>query len=125
MIGRGPALPRRSAKLTHMEWWDAGPLERLTARGKLEMELADRALLLLAVGGGVRAVAAICPHHAAWLIDGAVGETFIDCPRHQGRFDLTTGAKLRGPECPSLPVYPARVREGRVEVQLSRNAARP
>ena len=108
-----------------MEWIDAGPSERLASRGKAEVELAGHAVLLVCAGGAVHAVAAVCPHHAAWMIEGVVGDGFIDCPRHQGRFDLATGAKLRGPECPSLPVHLARVREGRVEVQLSRKAARP
>ena len=108
-----------------MEWIDAGSLDRLAARGKVELELAGHALLLVCAKGAAHAVSAVCPHHAAWMIEGGVGDGVIDCPRHQGRFDLATGAKLRGPECPSLPVYPARVREGRVEVQLSRKAARP
>lgn len=108
-----------------MEWVDAGPFERLISREKVELEVGGHAVLLLAVRGTPHAISAVCPHHAAWLIDGAVGETTIDCPRHQGRFDLTTGAKLRGPACPNLPVYPVRVREGRIEVQLSRKAARP
>ena len=108
-----------------MDWIDAGPWERLAALGKVEAELAGHALLLVCADGTAHAVSAVCPHHAAWMIEGGTGEGFIDCPRHQGRFDLTTGAKLRGPECTSLPVYPARVREGRVEVQLSRRAARP
>lgn len=108
-----------------MEWWDAGSFERLTARNRFEVEIEGRALLVVLAGGAPHAVSAVCPHHAAWMIEGVVGEAFIDCPRHQGRFDLASGAKLRGPDCPALPVYPARVREGRVEVQLSRRVARP
>ena len=107
-----------------MDWIDAGPFERLAAKGRMEAELDGRAVLLICRDGIAHAVSAVCPHHAAWLIEGGVGDGYIDCPRHQGRFDLTTGAKLRGPECPPLPVYPARVHEGRVEVQLSRKAAR-
>ncbi len=108
-----------------MEWFDAGPWERLASRGKSEAEIAGHALLLVFANGAAHAVSAICPHHAAWMIEGGIGDRFIDCPRHQGRFDLATGAKLRGPDCPSLAVFPTRVREGRVEVQLSRRVTRP
>ena len=108
-----------------MEWFDAGPLARLASRGKVEAELGGHALLLVFAEGAAHAVSAVCPHHAARMIEGGVGDGFIDYPRHQGRFDLATGAKLRGPECPSPPAFQTRVREGRVEVQLSRRAARP
>ena len=59
-----------------MDWHDAGPWDRLAARGKVEIELAGHALLLVCAQGAAHAVAAVCPHHAAWMIEGGVGEGF-------------------------------------------------
>jgi nitrite reductase/ring-hydroxylating ferredoxin subunit len=87
-------------------------------RGMLEVEAGGHALLLLDVAGAIHAVAAVCPHHQAWLSMGRVDGATIHCPRHQGRFDIATGAQLHGPACPKLPVYPARVEAGRVLVRL-------
>ncbi len=100
-----------------MAWVDAGPAT-IAPGGMREVEARGVALLLIHLDGTLHATAAVCPHHAAWLSQGRISGTAIDCPRHQGQFDIATGRKLRGPECADLPVFPVRVREGRVEVQL-------
>jgi nitrite reductase/ring-hydroxylating ferredoxin subunit len=83
-----------------------------------EVEAGGAALLLYDVDGAVFATDAICPHHAAWLSQGGVDGAYVDCPRHQGRFHIPTGAKVRGPECPDLRTYAVRVEAGRVLVAL-------
>jgi len=95
---------------------DAAAVRR---RGMLEVEAGGRALLLLAVGGAIHAVDAVCPHHQAWLSMGRLDGDCIDCPRHQGRFHIPTGAQQRGPACPPLGVYPVREEGGRVLVELA------
>lgn len=105
-----------------MIWTDAAAAGDVPAHGMLEVEAGGRALLLVASDGALHAVDAVCPHHQAWLSMGRVDGEAIDCPRHQGRFDLRTGRKLRGPECPSLGVYPVRVAAGRVWVGMGRES---
>jgi nitrite reductase/ring-hydroxylating ferredoxin subunit len=98
-------------------WIDAGPAT--LAPGQMREAEADRvALLLISLDGTLHATSAVCPHHAAWLSQGQISGTSIDCPRHQGRFDIATGRKLRGPDCADLRVYPARLRDGRIEVAI-------
>jgi nitrite reductase/ring-hydroxylating ferredoxin subunit len=99
-------------------WMDVASAGAVRRRGMLEAEAAGHALLLLAVGDAIHAVAAVCPHHQAWLSMGTLDGDCIDCPRHQGRFHIPTGAQLRGPACPPLPVYPAREQDGRVLVAV-------
>ena len=38
-----------------------------------------------------------CTHQQAHLEDGVVIGTVIECPLHQGRFDIATGKALRAP----------------------------
>ncbi len=54
----------------------------------------------------------------ARLSDGYVEDGCVECPLHQGLVDIRTGAPRTAPV--SLPVrsYPARLRDGRVEVSL-------
>lgn len=99
-------------------WIDAGPRTRLKPGGMLEVQAGTHAVLLYDLAGTVHATSAVCPHHTAWLIQGQITGTAIDCPRHMGQFDIATGRKLRGPECPDLRTYPARVRDGRIEVAV-------
>lgn len=99
-------------------WHDVADAATLLRRGMLEVEASGRALLLLTVADAIHAVDAVCPHHQAWLSMGRVDGDCIDCPRHQGRFEIATGRQVRGPACPPLGVYPVRLEGGRVLVAL-------
>lgn len=101
-----------------MGWVDVAARKDLRAPQGLETVAAGAALLLHEIDGQVFAMAAICPHHAAWLSQGHVGGRHVFCPRHMGEFDITTGRRVAGPICPDLPVFPVRVLAGRVEVFL-------
>jgi len=102
-----------------MPWIDAGPRAALPASGMIEVEAGRLAVLLYDLDGVVHASDAICPHHAAWLSQGQISGGAIDCPRHQGRFDIATGKKLRGPECPDLQIYKTRILDGRIQLWVS------
>lgn len=84
----------------------------------MEVEISGTALLLYDLDGTIHVTAAVCPHQAAWLSQGDIRGDWVDCPRHMGRFHIPTGRQLRGPACPDLRTYRARVREGRIEVEL-------
>ena len=99
-----------------MPWIDVAARSDLAPGGMLEAEAGAHALLLYDLAGEVFATAAICPHHAAWLSQGRITGTAIDCPRHMGQFDIATGRLLRGPACPDLRTYPVCVTAGRIRV---------
>lgn len=60
----------------------------------------------------------LCTHEHVHLEDGLVMDYVIECPRHNGRFDIRTGEALGAPVCVNLGTYPARVEGGRVIVDL-------
>ena len=67
---------------------------------------------------GFFATDGLCTHEAADLSDGLVIGTVIECPLHQGRFDVTTGAAKSPPVCVDLGTYPVKVEDGRLYIQL-------
>jgi nitrite reductase/ring-hydroxylating ferredoxin subunit len=73
-----------------MAWVAVATVAQVAAAGMMEAEANGAALLLYNVSGTIYATAAICPHHAAWLSQGAMSGEFVDCPRHQGRFHIPT-----------------------------------
>jgi 3-phenylpropionate/trans-cinnamate dioxygenase ferredoxin subunit len=50
-----------------------------------------------------------CTHEQAHLADGFVVNGEIECPLHQGRFDIISGKPLSPPVCVKLKTYPVRV----------------
>ncbi len=61
----------------------------------------------------------LCTHEQVHLEDGLVFEHVVECPRHNGRFDIRTGKALGAPVCVNLSTYPAGVLDGRIWIDLS------
>ena len=97
-------------------WYVVADRATLAARRWIEAAAGSAAVLVYDIDGAVFATSAICPHHAAWLSQGAFEGGFVDCPRHQGRFAVATGEQVRGPACGPLRVFPVRVDGTRVLV---------
>ncbi len=64
------------------------------------------------------ATAGFCTHENVHLANGLVLGEVIECPKHNGRFDITTGRALGAPACINLKTYPVKVEGGRVFVEL-------
>ena len=60
----------------------------------------------------------LCTHEAIHLADGLVMDNIIECPKHNGRFDYTTGEAKGAPVCINLRTYPVKVEGGKVLVEL-------
>ena len=52
------------------------------------------------------------------LADGLVMDNIIECPKHNGRFDYTTGAAKGAPVCINLKTYPVKVEAGKVFIDI-------
>ena len=67
--------------------------------------------VLIKIGSRVYAIAAICTHQEAWLDMGLVlpGTTELQCPLHEGRFNLETGEATALPAVDPIKTYPVRI----------------
>lgn len=61
----------------------------------------------------------LCTHEDVPLADGLLDGCVIECPRHNGLFDIRTGEALRAPACEKLITYPVTVEGGEVFLHLS------
>jgi 3-phenylpropionate/trans-cinnamate dioxygenase ferredoxin component len=60
----------------------------------------------------------LCTHEHAPLADGLVTGCIIECPKHNGRFDFTTGKATRRPARIDLKTYAVKVELGTVFVSI-------
>lgn len=74
-------------------------------------------VLVAVVDGQPRAVSDSCLHKGVSLAGGVCRDGVITCPSHWWRYDLRDGS-LQGTPGSGLAVYPARVSNGVIEVQL-------
>ena len=56
----------------------------------------------------------LCTHAQVHLSGGFVMGHIIECPKHNGRFDLRTGQAKGAPACVDLKTFPVKVEAGRV-----------
>src|SRR5579859_7811339 len=75
-------------------------------------------------GDEVYALGNQCPHCGGQIGDGYVEDGKAICPLHAWDFDLQTGISPFNP-VDSLPTYPARVRDGVIEIDAERVPAAP
>ena len=61
----------------------------------------------------------LCTHEKVHLAKGFVMEHIIECPKHNGRFDFTTGKAQGAPACVNLATYPVRIDGTRVMLRVS------
>ncbi len=61
----------------------------------------------------------ICTHGNTHLADGLVKGKIIECPKHNGRFDITDGAPVRPPVCVALKTYDVKVANGKLHINLA------
>ncbi len=59
-----------------------------------------------------------CTHGNAELSEGLLEGACIECPKHNGRFDIRTGAVLRPPPRAALKTYAAREHNGKVLLKV-------
>lgn len=85
----------------------------------IRVEIGGRGVALYNVGGNFYASDDACTHQLARLSDGFVIDDVIECPRHQGRFDIRTGRPLGEPVNRGLVMHPVKVEQGVVYVGLS------
>ncbi len=75
-------------------------------------------LAIYDVEGEVFATNNICNHGNARLCEGFLEGYEIECPHHQGRFDVRDGKALCAPLTENQATYPVKIENGRVFIDL-------
>lgn len=125
-----PALPRESATTAaaipaapaaRAGWIEAGDAARLGPGEVIRFDHAGRTFALYQTsGGGYHASDGICTHGKTHLAGGLVMGNLIECPKHNGRYDITDGSPQRPPVCVALRTYPLENRNGTLFLNLAR-----
>jgi Na+-transporting NADH:ubiquinone oxidoreductase subunit F len=69
--------------------------------------------------GQLHATDGICTHGNTHLAGGLVKGKIIECPKHNGRFNLSDGSPARSPVCRGLATYPIEDRHGRLFLNVT------
>ncbi len=104
--------------MSNPSWVDALSADDLPSDDVKGVAVAGRDIAIYTVGSEVYATDNLCTHGNARLCDGFLEGHEIECPLHQGKFDVRDGRPLCDPVTEALRSHPVRIEGGRVFVQL-------
>jgi 3-phenylpropionate/trans-cinnamate dioxygenase ferredoxin component len=96
----------------------AAKLDELSPDEPLAATVNGEPIALYLVDGEVFATHNVCTHQFALLSDGYLEDGCIECPLHQGKFDVRTGAAMCAPVTEPLKTYRVHVEGDDVLVEL-------
>lgn len=100
------------------DWVDLIAVEALEHGWVTPVTHGSRRLAVYDTASGVHVSQALCSHAGANLCDGYFDGHMIECPLHQGAFDVRDGRAICAPATRPIKVYPARIVGGMVQIQV-------
>jgi anthranilate 1,2-dioxygenase ferredoxin subunit len=84
--------------------------------GTLRVMVNGEAVCLYQLEDSIHATQDRCSHGNASLAEGYIEDGKIECPLHQGCFDIRTGAAVSAPCKDAIRVYPVKISESTIYV---------
>jgi anthranilate 1,2-dioxygenase large subunit len=108
-----------------MAWQHAASLNSIRDGGVIGVDIDGTPVALYRLHSEIFATHGICTHALALLSEGWVEDGKIECPLHQGQFDIRTGKALCAPLTQDLRTYAVRLEGDDVFVDLDRHGEHP
>jgi 3-phenylpropionate/trans-cinnamate dioxygenase ferredoxin subunit len=102
------------------DWHFAGNAASFEDEDVEQVWIGPLAIAVYKAQGNFYATQDVCTHEHAYLSDGVVVDCVVECPFHQGRFDVRNGRALGAPVIVSLETYAVKVTDGRIYVRVTK-----
>jgi 3-phenylpropionate/trans-cinnamate dioxygenase ferredoxin subunit len=102
-----------------MTWHSVLAEDQLQINKPVGLELDGEPVVIVKTEAGIYALSDVCSHAEVALSEGTVSAGKIECWLHGAQFDLATGAPLCLPATKSVPVFPTRLNNAKVEVEIN------
>lgn len=104
--------------MSEVTWHDVGETDDFPDQQPWPVVVQGVPIAMIRDGEEIFALHDMCTHGAARLTDGFVENGCVECPLHQGLFDLRTGAAMCAPLEEPVRTFPVRVVAQRVQIEL-------
>jgi nitrite reductase/ring-hydroxylating ferredoxin subunit len=105
------------------DWHFAGNVDDFEDEDIEQIKIGSLAIALYRARGNFYATQDLCTHERAYLSDGILIDCVVECPFHQGRFDVRSGKALSAPAFVPLKTYPLKIVDRKIYVNVTRAAA--
>ncbi len=100
------------------QWIAAAAFDDIDDEDVMRFDHAGQTYAIYRVNDLVYASEGLCTHEHVHLCDGLVMDHVIECPKHNGRFDVRDGRALGAPVCVNLKTFPAKVEGGKIWIEV-------
>ena len=104
--------------MTEENWIEVGPTDSIEEEDLIRFDYNDRTFCIYRLSDGFYATDGICTHETVHLEDGLVMDDEIECPMHQGIFNIKSGEAISPPACDDLKTYPVKVDNNKIFVKI-------
>jgi naphthalene 1,2-dioxygenase system ferredoxin subunit len=104
--------------LGNENWIEVLSADQLPIDDVVGVETAGKEIAIYTVGDRIYATDNICSHGQARLCDGFLEGHAIECPLHQGKFDVRDGKPICEPAFEPLRTYAVKVDGTRVLIRI-------
>tara|TARA_B100000674_G_C37868578_1_gene928320 strand:+ start:1024 stop:1338 length:315 start_codon:yes stop_codon:yes gene_type:complete len=104
--------------MSEENWHLVGTTDNMEVEDILRFDHGDKTFCIYMLEDGFYATDGICTHETVHLEDGIVMDNEVECPMHQGVFDIKTGKAVSPPACDDLKTYPVKVEDNNIYIQI-------
>ncbi|MGI9621832.1 MAG: fatty acid desaturase, partial [Acidimicrobiales bacterium] len=115
-VDAGPIVP---ASMQAGDYHNFGAVTEVPVGGVRRVDLDDQTFAVYRLGTDEVVVSdGLCTHGKAHLAEGLLSDCIIECPKHNGRFDVRSGQPTRKPATQPLAIHPCQIVGGQIHVRV-------
>ena len=99
-------------------WVLVGDTNSIDMEDLIRFDHKDKTYCIYHIEDGFFATDGICTHEAVHLQEGIVMDDEIECPMHQGIFNIKTGKAISPPACEDLKTYQVKVENDKIYIKI-------
>ena len=100
------------------QWIEVGASDQIEVEDLIRFDHEGKTYCVYHLEDGFYATDGICTHEAVHLEEGLVMDDEIECPMHQGIFNIKTGKAMGPPVCIDLKTYQVKVEDNKIYIEI-------
>jgi 3-phenylpropionate/trans-cinnamate dioxygenase ferredoxin component len=101
-----------------MDFVEVAKTNEIPADSMKNIAIHNQSILISNINGKYYAIGEKCTHAKGSLSKGKLEDKIVTCPRHDSKFDVTTGNVVGGPAKQNEPTYEVKVEGNSIKVRV-------
>ena len=101
------------------EWLEVSDETKVEVEDIIRFDHENKTYCIYRLEDGYYATDGVCTHENVHLEEGLVMDDEIECPMHQGIFNIKTGKAISPPACEDLKTYQVKVENVKIYLKLN------